>query len=69
LAANLRQVVLRNGTTAVIYKIHKNQERPIHGAYQGTNGWMPMAWEVDGKWAGEGKNHGLDIYPYDSPIS
>lgn len=65
----IRTVVLRNGSKAIIYAFHKDQTRPIHGAYETGLGWTPLAWEDGGLWAGAGKNHALDIYPYDSPIS
>jgi hypothetical protein len=64
----IRKVTLRNGSTALIYSFHKGQQRPIHGAHETASGWMPLAWEEGGLWAGAGKNHGLDIYPYDPTV-
>ena len=40
----------RNGNDAVIYFIHPNQMRAIHGAVWECGRWAAMEWHADGRY-------------------
>ena len=51
----------KRGDECIIYAVHEQSERPIHGAYKLPNQtvWYPLSWRSDGKYYLEGSK--LDI--------
>ena len=50
----------RGGNKVRIYATDGESESPVHGAYQSTIGWIPVAWTKNGVYL-DGKETGLDL--------